>query len=75
MYDNYLCNEGLETSHGLSSLIEGIEKTILFDTGRDGRMLLSNMEKLGVNPKAVDVIVLSHAKKRIRSVDLVMFWQ
>ncbi|MEW6556799.1 MAG: MBL fold metallo-hydrolase [Elusimicrobiota bacterium] len=44
----------------MSCIIEGIEKTILFDVGGMGTILLSNMEKLRIDPKQVDVIVLSH---------------
>ena len=63
LYDNYSCNEALETGHGFSCLIEGAEKTVLFDTGSKGNMLLGNMEKLGLNPKVIDVILLSHVKQ------------
>jgi len=41
-------------------LVEGTEKTILFDTGGDSAMLLRNMRKLGIDPQVVDVIVISH---------------
>lgn len=45
---------------GFSSLIEGPDKTILFDTGGDGAVLLANMRRLGLSAKAVEAIVLSH---------------
>jgi 7,8-dihydropterin-6-yl-methyl-4-(beta-D-ribofuranosyl)aminobenzene 5'-phosphate synthase len=60
IYDNNPYMEGLETSWGFSCLIRGTEKTILFDTGGDGSILLANMEKLGINPKEIDAVVLSH---------------
>jgi 7,8-dihydropterin-6-yl-methyl-4-(beta-D-ribofuranosyl)aminobenzene 5'-phosphate synthase len=60
LYDNYRYGEDLETGWGFSCLVEGLEKTILFDTGGDGRILLHNMEKLGVTPDEIDIIVLSH---------------
>ena len=63
LYDNYSCNEDLETGHGFSCLIEGAKKTVLFDTGSKGKILLGNMEKLGVSPKVIDVILLSHVKQ------------
>ncbi len=50
----------LETAWGFSALITGAEKTILFDTGGNGSLLLSNMKKLAVEPNDIDVIVLSH---------------
>lgn len=33
VYDNNPCNEELETRWGFSCLVEGLEKTILFDVG------------------------------------------
>lgn len=60
MYDNNPSQEGLETGWGFSCLIQGNEKTILFDTGGNGTLLLANMEKLGVHPEDIDLIVLSH---------------
>lgn len=58
--DNNAYREGLETAWGFSAVIAGAEKTILFDTGGDGPMLLDNMEKLGIDPQGIDLAVLSH---------------
>ncbi len=60
VYDNYPHNPDLQTDWGFSCLIEGLEKTILFDTGADGSILLDNMTKLQIDPQQVDIIVLSH---------------
>lgn len=60
LYDNNEYDKRLQTAWGFSCLVEGLEKTILFDTGGDSSMLLSNMRKLGIDPKIVDVIVISH---------------
>lgn len=60
IYDNNPYNPELTASWGFSCLIEGCEKTILFDTGGDGSILSKNMGKLGINPEEIDVIVLSH---------------
>jgi len=35
--------------------------TLLFDTGGDGAVLLSNMAALGIDPQAIEDVVLSHA--------------
>lgn len=40
IYDNNPYDERLETAWGFSCLVEGLEKTILFDTGGDSAMLL-----------------------------------
>jgi 7,8-dihydropterin-6-yl-methyl-4-(beta-D-ribofuranosyl)aminobenzene 5'-phosphate synthase len=60
IYDNNPCIQGLETAWGFSALITGTEKTILFDTGGDGSLLLNNMKKLAIEPDDIDVIFLSH---------------
>ncbi len=60
VYDNNEYDKRLGTDWGFSCLIEGLEKTILFDTGGDSSILLSNMHKLEIDPKNVDVIVISH---------------
>ena len=60
IYDNNPYKKGLETPWGFSCLIKGTDKTILFDTGGDGSILLANMKKLGIDPGEIDLIVLSH---------------
>ena len=60
VYDNNTYKEGLSEAWGFSCVLKGAEKTILFDTGEDGSILLSNMEKLGIHTKEIDLIVLSH---------------
>lgn len=61
LFDNYLYQEeGLKSKWGFACLIEGMEKTILFDTGSSGDILLYNISRLKVNPKAVEIVVISH---------------
>ncbi|MBN2198227.1 MAG: MBL fold metallo-hydrolase [Candidatus Aminicenantes bacterium] len=60
LYDNYLHKKGTQSDWGFSCLIEGPEKTILFDTGTNPRILMHNVEALGVDLTRVDQIVLSH---------------
>jgi len=60
LYDNVSLVKGLEPDWGFSCLIKGIEKNILFDTGGNGKILFSNMEKLGVKAKDIDIVFLSH---------------
>ena len=59
-YDNNPYKEKLITAWGFSCVIRGTEKIILFDTGGDGSILLTNLEELGINPKEIDLVVLSH---------------
>ena len=60
VYDNNPYDKRLATRWGFSCYIKGLEKTILFDVGGEGQVLLSNLEKLEIDPKTVDAIVLSH---------------
>jgi len=59
-YDNNRYKQGLETAWGFAASITGAEKTILFDTGGNGSLLLNNMQKLEIEPNSVDIVVLSH---------------
>jgi 7,8-dihydropterin-6-yl-methyl-4-(beta-D-ribofuranosyl)aminobenzene 5'-phosphate synthase len=60
VYDNDAYTPGLKTAWGFGCLIEGLEKTILFDTGGDAPTLLANMRALEVDPQEVELVVLSH---------------
>ena len=60
VYDNNAHNEGLELDWGFSCVVEGLEKTILFDTGRFDSLFMTNMEKLGINPESIETVILSH---------------
>ena len=43
LYDNYTDRSGLISSNGFSCLIKGTEKTVLFDTGGDGKISLRKL--------------------------------
>jgi metal-dependent hydrolase (beta-lactamase superfamily II) len=60
VYDNYPHDDALETDWGFACFIAGLGKTILFDTGRDGALLLANMRKMQLSPKDVELVVVSH---------------
>jgi len=60
LYDNYNHNNELKSDWGFSCLIEGLDKTILFDSGTNGKILMENMKKMNKNPEDVDIVVLSH---------------
>jgi 7,8-dihydropterin-6-yl-methyl-4-(beta-D-ribofuranosyl)aminobenzene 5'-phosphate synthase len=60
LYDNYLHKEGTQPDWGFSCLIEGTEKTILFDTGTRPQILMHNVDALGVDLKKVGQVVISH---------------
>jgi 7,8-dihydropterin-6-yl-methyl-4-(beta-D-ribofuranosyl)aminobenzene 5'-phosphate synthase len=58
VYDNN-AEAGLKSGWGFSCLIEAEEK-ILFDTGDDGKKLLFNLKKLGIEPESIDKVIISH---------------
>lgn len=60
LFNNIPLDSDLTTEWGFSCLVEGLDKTILFDTGRDGEILLGNMEEMGIAPGASDIVILSH---------------
>jgi len=60
IYDNYIFSEGTKTDWGYSCIIEGTEKTILFDTGTKSDILFHNINKLNINPKDVELVAISH---------------
>lgn len=60
LYDNYVHQQGTRADWGFSCLIEGAEKTILFDTGTKPEILMHNVEALNADLKKVDLVVISH---------------
>jgi 7,8-dihydropterin-6-yl-methyl-4-(beta-D-ribofuranosyl)aminobenzene 5'-phosphate synthase len=60
LFDNYSFDSRLKTSWGFSALVQRGEHTVLFDTGASGAILLENMSILGIEPTAIESIVLSH---------------
>lgn len=60
VYDNYTNDPSLQAEWGFSCLIEGTEKTILFDTGGKPEVLEANFRKLKIDPETIDIVVISH---------------
>jgi len=60
IYDNTTSRIDLQADWGFSALIQAKGRNILFDTGADGRILLSNMQKLKINPQKIEDIFISH---------------
>jgi 7,8-dihydropterin-6-yl-methyl-4-(beta-D-ribofuranosyl)aminobenzene 5'-phosphate synthase len=58
LFDNNSSNKDMKTGWGYSCLIQGTEKTILFDVGSSDA--IKNMDKLKINPASIDVLVISH---------------
>ena len=60
VYDNYAAKEGLQTAHGFACVVRENHRTVLFDTGGSGQILLENMERLGIALREIEAVVLSH---------------
>ena len=60
IYDNYEHNPSCRTDWGFSCLVEGFDKTILFDTGTKTEIFAGNVEALKLDLSKVGVVVVSH---------------
>ena len=60
LYDNTVFLSGLKSDWGFSCLVETHNRTILFDTGSNGSILLENMKKLDIDPLSIDEVFISH---------------
>ncbi len=60
LYDNTAFAPGTQADWGFSCLVEGTEKTILFDTGTKPEVFFHNIEALDVDLSEVDLVVISH---------------
>jgi len=50
IYDNTAFDKTLEADWGFAALIEAYGRTLLFDTGANGEILLRNMRVLKIDP-------------------------
>ena len=61
VYDNTAFRKDLQSDWGFAVLIEAENAPkILFDAGASGEILLSNMEKLKIDPFSIDEVFISH---------------
>lgn len=60
LYDNTAARPDCRADWGFACLIEGTQRTILFDAGTKADVFASNVGALGVDLARVDVFVLSH---------------
>jgi len=58
VYDNKTLDPNLASAWGFACLVGD---DLLFDTGGDAGRLLSNMERMGIDPAGIGTVVLSHA--------------
>jgi 7,8-dihydropterin-6-yl-methyl-4-(beta-D-ribofuranosyl)aminobenzene 5'-phosphate synthase len=60
VYDNYQVDPDLKTAWGFGCIINTSAELILFDTGGDSEILLFNMEKMNIDPKSINKVIISH---------------
>ena len=64
VFDRNLINPELDGWEGFGCVVATPKVNILFDTGygsRAGEILLSNMEKMNIDPLDIDIVVISHS--------------
>ncbi len=61
VFDNRTLRPDLVPDWGFACVIWFGGKTILFDTGANGAILLDNMKKMNIDPGDIEVVALSHA--------------
>ena len=72
LYDNYLYQDGTKADWGFSCLVEGPEKTILFDTGTSPDILIQNVDALRVDLRIGDIDRFARLIRRLKR-DQVLF--
>lgn len=60
VFDNYAADPRLATSWGFAAAVIASDRAVLFDTGADSSVLLANMTRMQLDPKAIQAIVISH---------------
>lgn len=60
LYDDNPFQTGLQNDRGFSCLVEVGDTRLLFDTGNDGEILLSNLAKFSIDPESIDLVFLSN---------------
>ena len=61
LYDNTVFRSGLKSDWGFSCLVETGDRKILFDTGSNGSILMSNMRMLNIAPSIIQDVFISHS--------------
>jgi 7,8-dihydropterin-6-yl-methyl-4-(beta-D-ribofuranosyl)aminobenzene 5'-phosphate synthase len=60
VYDNYSYAPGMFTDWGFACLLQGLQQTLLFDSGRIASTFMSNLNKLGIDHQRIDTAIISH---------------
>ncbi len=60
LFDNTSAREDLRRSWGFSALVDFRGRRVLFDAGSDPILLLEHLEKMRIDPKSIEHVVISH---------------
>jgi 7,8-dihydropterin-6-yl-methyl-4-(beta-D-ribofuranosyl)aminobenzene 5'-phosphate synthase len=60
IYDNYKIRKDLAIGWGFSCLVSIDNKKIVFDVGEEDKKIFSNMKKLKIDIKDIDILIISH---------------
>lgn len=60
IYDNQAGEPEFGAAWGFGCVVTGYERTVLFDTGGSGELLMENLARADIAPEAVDAVVISH---------------
>ena len=60
LFDNRPNGAGFPTNWGFACLVQTPAETLLMDTGSNGRILLDNARRLGVELESISGLLLSH---------------
>jgi len=60
VFDNYPFRPDMRPLWGFAAVLHVAGRTVLFDTGSNGRVLLDNMATLAIDPATIDLMFLSH---------------
>lgn len=60
VFDNHVVKKDLKMGWGFATIIKAGNENILFDTGAESEILLSNIHDMDIDPVSVDKIFLSH---------------
>jgi len=60
VYDNETYLEGTISDWGFSCVVDVFGRRILFDTGTNGQILMSNIDRAGIGLDTIDDIFISH---------------
>lgn len=60
IYDNTSAREGIEADWGFAALVHFRGRSVLFDSGMKPELFLTNLRKLGIDPRSITHAVISH---------------